>query len=180
MTIHSTDPFADPVNEPARQLRGRLGARVTIWAAGKLHAGTPSREDADRRGEGAAGLTVSSMMTVPGDPWRVTGLVNVDSDLAEILADTGTLAISLLDGPDEEISETFSGALPSLGGPFRRGDWEDSPWGPHLKGRTWAGVRIEGTRPLGWLLEVTGTLDRIEIADDPAPLHHVRGRYRTL
>jgi hypothetical protein len=172
MTIHSTNPFADPVNEPARQLRGRLGARVTIWAAGEL--------DADNRGEGAAGLTVSSMMTVPGSPWRVAGLVNVDSDLAELIAGTGALAISLLNGPDEEISETFSGALPSLGGPFRRGDWEDSPWGPRLAGRTWAGVSIEGTRPLGWLLEVTGTLDRIEIADDPAPLHHIRGRYRAL
>ena len=167
MTIHSTNPFADPINEPARQLRGRLGARVTIWAAGAL-------DDA------AAGLTVSSMMVVPGSPWRVVGLVNVDSDLAELAADTARIAISLLDGPDEEISETFSGALPSLRGPFARGDWEDSEWGPRLAQRSWAGIGIEQTRPLGWLLEVTGTLQHIEITEDPAPLHHIRGRYRTL
>lgn len=167
MTIHSTNPFADPINEPARQLRGRLGARVTIWAAGAL-------DDA------AAGLTVSSMMVVPGSPWRVVGLVNVDSDLAELAADTARIAISLLDGSDEEISETFSGALPSLGGPFARGDWEDSEWGPRLAQRSCAGILVEQTRPLGWLLEVTGTLQHIEITEDPAPLHHIRGRYRTL
>ncbi|WP_257478957.1 flavin reductase family protein [Acidipropionibacterium jensenii] len=167
MTIHSTNPFADPINEPARQLRGRLGARVTIWAAGALD-------------DTAAGLTVSSMMVVPGSPWRVVGLVNVDSDLAELAADTARIAISLLDGPDEEISETFSGALPSLGGPFARGDWEDSEWGPRLARRSWAGIGIEQTRPLGWLLEVTGTLQHIEITEDPTPLHHIRGRYRTL
>ncbi len=167
MSIHATNPFADPVNEPARQLRGRLGARVTIWTAGQL-------------GDDAAGLTISSMMAVPGDPWRVTGLVNVDSDLAELIAGTGRAAITLLNGPDEEISDTFSGALPSLGGPFRRGDWEDSPWGPHLSQHSWAGIEVEQSRPLGWLLEVVGVLAQIGITDDPAPLHHIRGAYRTL
>ncbi|AXE39916.1 flavin reductase family protein [Acidipropionibacterium virtanenii] len=167
MSIHSTNPFADPVNEPARQLRGRLGARVTVWAAGELD-------------DDAAGLTVSSMMAVPGDPWRITGLVNVDSELVEVIAETGRAAITLLNGPDEEISDTFSGALPSLGGPFRRGDWVDSQWGPRLTDRTWAGIEIEETRPLGWLLQVTGALRHVGIADDPAPLHHIRGRYRAL
>ncbi|MDN6660203.1 MAG: flavin reductase family protein [Acidipropionibacterium jensenii] len=172
MSIHSTNPFADPVNEPARQLRGRLGSRVTVWTAGEREPFNPDGE--------AAGLTVSSLMTVPGDPWRVAGLINVDSDLAELIPTTGRLAITLLNGPDEEISETFAGALPSLGGPFRRGQWLDSQWGPRLAEHTWAGVRVEDTRPLGWLLEVIGTLDHLEIADDPAPLHHIRGRYRTL
>ncbi|MEE8868742.1 MAG: flavin reductase [Acidipropionibacterium acidipropionici] len=167
MSIHSANPFADPINEPARQLRGRLGARVTVWAAGDL--------DGD-----AAGLTVSSMMVVPGDPWRVTGLVNVDSDLAEVIAGTRRVTVTLLDGSDEEISDTFSGALPSLGGPFRRGDWLDSPWGPHLAGRTWAGAQIEETRPLGWLNQVTGALREVGITDAAAPLHHIRGRYRVL
>lgn len=167
MSIHSTNPFADPVDEPARRLRGRLGARVTVWTAGEVD-------------DDAAGLTVSSMMAVPGDPWLVTGLVNVDSDLADVLEATGRAAITLLEGPDEEVSDTFSGALPSLGGPFRRGDWEGSGWGPHLAGRTWAGIGITERRRLGWLMQVTGSLDHVEITDDPAPLHHVRGRYRIL
>jgi flavin reductase (DIM6/NTAB) family NADH-FMN oxidoreductase RutF len=167
MSIHSTNPFSDPVNEPARHLRGRLGARVTVWAAGELD-------------DDAAGLTVSSMMVVPGDPWRVTGLVNVDSDLADVLEETGRAAVTLLEGPDEEISDTFSGALPSLGGPFRRGDWVNSAWGPRLEGRTWAGIQIEEIRMLGWLNQVTGALREVGVTDDPAPLHHIRGRYRAL
>ncbi|WP_130866445.1 flavin reductase family protein [Acidipropionibacterium timonense] len=164
MTIHDTDPFADPVDRPGRRLRGRLGGRVTIWTSGTL-------------GDDAAGLTISSMMVAAGEPWSILGLVNPDSDLADAVAATGRVSVNLLCGPDENLADTFSGELPALGGPFSRGDWADSDFGPRLVGRTWAGATVESVRRIGWMDEVLARIDAVEVGDDVGPLHHVRGHY---
>ena len=66
MTIHHCDPFATPEGQrsPVRRLRGRLAAPVTLWTA-----------------PGPAGLTVSSMLVAGGEPGRVLGLIDEESEL---------------------------------------------------------------------------------------------------
>ena len=74
MTIHTSHPFADPDPDPARRLRGRIGAGVTLWTAG---------EGADR-----VGLTVTSLMVALGPSPRLLALLDPDSDLLDVLRDT--------------------------------------------------------------------------------------------
>ena len=112
MTIHSTHPFADADRDASRQLRGRLGNRVTLWCAGELD-GQPR----------AAGLTVGSTQLVPGDPWRVVAHVSEESDLLETIEKTGRATISLLGWPHRNLAEMFAGVAPAPGGPFRYGEF---------------------------------------------------------
>src|ERR671932_775332 len=57
-------PFAVPAErrDPARRLRGRLVAPVTVWTAGHP--------------PGGAGLTVSSVLVAEGQPARLLGLLD--------------------------------------------------------------------------------------------------------
>ena len=65
VTIHSSHPFANPTREPGRRFRGRLGGRVSLWTAGA--------------GAGRAGLTVTSLLAVGGDPWRLVAAPDPDA-----------------------------------------------------------------------------------------------------
>ena len=173
VTIHSDHPFADPEpqRDPARRLRGRLGGVVTLWTTGS--------------GTERAGLTVSSVLVAPGEPARVLGLLDPDSDLAETLAETGTAAVQLLAWRHRDLADAFAGVAPAPGGPFRLGRWTDTPWGPVLEGvSAWAGIRCDGPgTPVGWSRLVDGVLEHAELGPEEAegeadaPLVHRRGRY---
>jgi 3-hydroxy-9,10-secoandrosta-1,3,5(10)-triene-9,17-dione monooxygenase reductase component len=65
--VGSQPPFAIPPErrDPARRLRGRLVAPVTVWTAG--------------RPPGGAGLTVSSVLVAEGQPARLLGLIDPTS-----------------------------------------------------------------------------------------------------
>lgn len=162
MTIHSSHPFATPPEQrdAARRLRGRLASPVTIWASGV--------------GVARVGLTVSSMLVALGEPARVVGLVDPDSDFALGLG--STWGVSVLQVGDHGLAEAFAGLAPAPGGLFRLADFEDSAWGPVLPGRSWVGVRVESTRELGWSLEVVGAIEHVSLKDG-TPLAHQRGRY---
>ena len=169
VTIHADHPFADPEPErdPVRRFRGRLGGAVTLWTTGA--------------GAARAGLTVSSVLVAPGEPGRVLGLLDPDSDLAEALAETGTAVVGLLTWAQRDLADAFAGVAPAPGGVFRLGAWSDSEWGPVLEGvSAWAGVRVAGEpRPVGWSVLVEAEVEHVEILEDPAeePLVHRRGRY---
>jgi flavin reductase (DIM6/NTAB) family NADH-FMN oxidoreductase RutF len=164
MTIHDTHPFADPDPDPARRLRGRLGGSVTLWTAG---AG------ADR-----AGLTLTSVLVVLGEPARLLGLVDPDSNLADTVADTGRAVVQLLSWADRDLAEGFAGTAPAPGGVFRQAAFVDTDWGPRLaNATTWAGVRVEETADVGWSRLLTCVVDQLEIGDDTDPLLHRRGRW---
>lgn len=172
MTIHSAHPFLEPESErdPARRLRGRLGGAVTLWATGS----GPTR----------AGLTVSSVMVAAGDPARVLGLVDPDSDLALAAEESGTAVVALLSWRHRDLADAFAGVAPAPGGVFRLGTWTETSWGPLLDGvSAWAGVRLEGPgRPVGWSLLLEGVIENVVIEDTgpeggDAPLVHRRGRY---
>ncbi|MEV6928369.1 flavin reductase family protein [Dactylosporangium sp. NPDC051485] len=168
MSIHASDPFATPdeLKSPVRRLRGRLPAAVTLWTA----AG-------ERQGD--KGLTVSSMLVVDGDPGRVLGLVDEESDLWEAAESAGRFAVCLLEEEDRQLADKFGGLMPAPGGPFATGNWERTEWGPVPRGRSWAGCRLVGATEKGWSLLVEAIIERVELAAAPdAPLIHERGRYR--
>ena len=83
MTIHPDHPFLPSAGErdPARRLRARLVAPVTIWAA------TTTRGERANR----AGFTVGSTTVADGAPSCVLGLIDPESDLwTAILAPGGS------------------------------------------------------------------------------------------
>jgi 3-hydroxy-9,10-secoandrosta-1,3,5(10)-triene-9,17-dione monooxygenase reductase component len=170
VTIHSSDPFAtpEPLRSPVRKLRGRLPAAVTLWTA----------TDPDG---GRAGLTVSSTLVVDGDPARLLGLVDQESDLWSAAEASGRFVVQPLGPADRQLADRFAGILPAPGGLFLD-RWDSTRWGPILAGRsTWAGCRIDGTRPYGWAMLVEATIEEVVAGDaDEPPLVHYRGRYREL
>ena len=165
MTIHSGHPFADENPDPVRRLRGRLGGAVAL-----LTAAGPERR---------AGLTVSSLMVANGEPARVLALVDPDSDLAEVAAAAGRVAVQLLSWPHRDLADAFAGVAPAPGGPFRMAEWEDTAWGPRLaSAATWAGTRVESAAPVGWSDLLTLVVEEVVVGDDEQPLVHRRGRYQ--
>lgn len=167
MSIHSSHPFADPdgAREAARQLRGRLGGQVSLWTAGS--------------GPGRAGLTVSSLLVVPGAPPSALGLLDPDSDLADVLrVDGERCVIHLLQWQHRDLAEQFAGQMPAPGGLFAADTWLETPAGPRLADAgTWAEGTVQGSREIGWSLELLVRLDLVEVGESDDPLLHRRGRY---
>jgi 3-hydroxy-9,10-secoandrosta-1,3,5(10)-triene-9,17-dione monooxygenase reductase component len=166
MTIHLEDPFATPEGDrsPLRRLRGRLAAPVCLWTA-----------------PGPAGLTVSSMLVADGDPGRVLGLVDDESELWSAIQESGRFAVAPLREGDRQLADRFAGLMPAPGGPFRTERWRDTGYGPVLEElATWAGCRLVGSRPCGWALLVEGVVEQVEVGPQDAPLVHYRGRYHSL
>jgi flavin reductase (DIM6/NTAB) family NADH-FMN oxidoreductase RutF len=170
VTIHSSHPFADPpsARDAVRAFRGRLASGVTLWTS-----------MGERR---PAGLTVSSLMVANGVPPRLLALLDPLSDLCEALLASRTAAVSVLDRDQLRLAEIFAGQAPAPGGPFRQATFSDTEWGPVPAGATtWAGVRLEDSRPVGWSLLVTCVLENLTTAGtDEDPLVHHRGRYPKL
>jgi len=149
----------------ARRLRARLPAPVTIWTAGA---------DRDR-----AGLTVSSTLVADGEPGRLLGLLDPESELWTAIEREGHFAVSLC--ADRQRADRFAGLLPAPGGLFAQEQWQQTPYGPvPADVGTWAGCRLDTARPYGWGMLVEATLLEITLAEDELPLVHLRGRYHDL
>jgi len=169
VTIHSEHPFLtpEPDRNPLRRLRGRLAAPVTLWAAGS--------------GPARAGLTVSSTQVVDGEPGRLLGLIDEDSDLWDAVSATGCFTVALLSERHRQLADQFAGVMPAPGGPFKEYAWRESPWGPVLADVSdWAGCRLDSFRPMGWSLLVEATVEHVELGSGDTPLLYHRGRYRSL
>ena len=167
MTIHSTHPFAEPPEQRdrARRLRGRLGGAVSLWTTGT--------------GRNRAGLTISSFLVAHGDPARVLGLLDPDSDLADTLEADARVVVQLLEWEHRDLAEMFAGTAPAPGGVFAQAEFTDTDWGPRLaSAHTWAGVRLEGWREVGWSRELCAVIEHVEIGEETRPLEHRRGRWR--
>jgi flavin reductase (DIM6/NTAB) family NADH-FMN oxidoreductase RutF len=167
MSIHATDPFATPegARSPVRRLRGRLPAAVTVWTAYDPASGRP------------AGLTVSSTVVADGDPGRLLGLVDEESELCAALRASGRFAVSVLHAADRRLADNLAGVLPVPGGPFQDG-WERTAYGPIPYGApTWAGCRLDGEEPFGWAVVLMATIESVHLGNDDPALIHYRGRY---
>ena len=168
VTIHSDHPFvpAEGDRDQLRRLRGRTPAPVTVWATG-----TGARRQ---------GLTVSSLLLAAGEPDRVLGLIDPDSDFWASAPSTWT--INVLGGEHRFLADAFAGTAPAPGGPFTLGKWTDSEWGPVLDGTAgWIGVRLDESEPrsVGWGFLVEGIVESVTVGAADA-LVHLRGRYRDL
>jgi len=169
VTIHSDHPFAtpEPERDPVRRLRGRLAAPVTLWTS-------------SGRGGQRAGLTISSMVVADGDPARVLALVDPDSDLWDALEVSRTAVVHVLGWPERALADAFAGVAPAPGGPFRMARWDDSAWGPVLRGASaWAGVRLPEGEPrrVGWAYAVDAVIEQVKLGDDAEPMAYRRGEY---
>lgn len=168
MTIHTSDPFGTPdeAKSAVRRLRARLPAAVTLWTA----VGADGRP---------AGLTVSSTLVVEGEPGRLLGLIDEESELYPAARDSGRFAVCPLAGRDRRLADVFAGLMPAPGGPFTEGaPWLETPFGPVPSGgRTWVGCRFDSAVPLGWSLLVSATIEAVRLGEDDPPLIHYRGRY---
>ncbi|MCX6395872.1 MAG: flavin reductase [Propionibacteriales bacterium] len=167
MTIHSSNPFAEP-DDPPRRFRGRLGGAVSLWTTG----------DTSER----SGLTVSSVMVGLGEPGRIFALLDPDAAFTEQLQQTGVAVVHLLRGGDVDLAEAFAGTAPAPGGPFRLRSWGQTGHGPRLPGCSAALVRLESARTAGWSLLVEAVLDEVHLEDESElegdrGLEHRRGRY---
>jgi 3-hydroxy-9,10-secoandrosta-1,3,5(10)-triene-9,17-dione monooxygenase reductase component len=165
--IHHTDPFATPEEHraPVRRLRGRLVAPVTLWTA-----------------PGPAGLTVSSVLVADGEPGRVIGLLDDESELWAAVSAAGRFTVCPLADGQRLLADRFAGLAPAPGGLFAQDEWRQTEYGPVLAGdRTWAGCEFDTARRYGWGMLVEGTIAQITFgAGDEPPLTYHRGRYRTL
>lgn len=167
MTIHTSHPFADPDPDPVRRLRGRLGGAVTLWTAG---------DETER-----AGLTVTSVLVAMGPDPRLLALLDPDSDLVEVLRATGRAVVQLLAWPDRQLAEAFAGTAPAPGGPFRQAEFLATEHGPRLASAgSWADVRLEDEREVGWSVEVSVVVEHAVVGEDDDPLLHRRGRFHRL
>ena len=160
MTIHPDHPFLPPAGEgdPARRLRSRLVAPVTIWAA-SAHApsGRISR----------AGFTVGSTVIADGAPSCVLGMIDPEADVWSAMSESGRFTVNLLQWSDRYLADVFAGLAPAPGGNFGSADWQDTAYGPALTGRTWASCQLVDGRALGYGLLVTGSIDAVVV--DPTP-----------
>ena len=129
--VGSQPPFAVPPQrrDPARRLRGRLVAPVTVWTAG--------------RPPGGAGLTVASVLVAEGQPPRLLGLTDPTSAFFEAAQETRAFVVHVLAAADQALAERFSEVRPPIRGPFERLEVAESPWGPVLGGAAHA-------RPAAW------------------------------
>jgi flavin reductase (DIM6/NTAB) family NADH-FMN oxidoreductase RutF len=174
VSIHSEHPFAasGPDRSPLRRLRGRMPSPVSIWTA----------EAAGRR----FGWTLSSFLVADGEPAQVIGVLDEDSDLADLLSradsDDPAVVVNLLGWQHRSLADAFAGVAPAPGGVFKLGTWTESSWGPVLTDApAWLGARV--LRPIehaGWGLLVRAVVEHVEIGPEPdaGMLSYLRGRYR--
>lgn len=171
MTIHDEHPFtpAEGDRNPVRRLRGRLGSPVTVIT---------SEHEGNR-----AGLTVSSMLVVDGEPGAIIAVLDPLADLWDVLALSQKAVCNVLSWDQRPLADAFGYVAPAPGGPFRQAEWTGTEWGPALVGApAWAGCRLSG-RPVlevGWGIQLQLSIEHVEIGPDGDGLSHHRGRYLKL
>jgi flavin reductase (DIM6/NTAB) family NADH-FMN oxidoreductase RutF len=171
VSIDFGNPFATPPErrDPARRLRGRLPAPVTVWTAGA--PGTSQ----------GAGLTVSSLLVAEGEPPRLLGLIDPVTRLYEELTATGRFLVHVLTQDDLRLGERFAENRPPIRSQFEGIATEPSAWGPVLAGtRPVAACRLDTVRPIGRSDLVEGIIEQVTLPGEAEPLVWHHGEWRTL
>jgi flavin reductase (DIM6/NTAB) family NADH-FMN oxidoreductase RutF len=167
--IGNQPPFAVPPErrDPARRLRGRLVAPVTVWTAGHPSTG--------------AGLTVSSVLVAEGQPARLLGLIDPTSAFWEAMQEARAFVVHVLAAGDRSLAERFSEVRPPVRDPFDRLEVAESPWGPVLAGkRPRAACRLAGSMTVGYAELVEGVIEQLELPDLEDSVAYLHGSYRSV
>jgi 3-hydroxy-9,10-secoandrosta-1,3,5(10)-triene-9,17-dione monooxygenase reductase component len=167
--IGGQHPFATPTErrDPARRVRGRLVAPVTVWTAGDPSTG--------------AGLTVSSLLVAEGQPARLLGLIDPTSAFWEAMQQAGAFVVHVLAVGDRALAERFSEIRPPIRGAFAGLEVTGSQWGPVLGGsRPRVACRLAGSAAVGYAELVEGAIEQLELRDLEDPLAWLHGRYRSV
>ena len=167
--IGNQHPFAVPPERrnPARRLRGRLVAPVTVWTAGLP--------------PGGAGLTVSSVLVAEGEPSRLLGLIDPTSAFWDAMQEAGAFVVHVLAVGDRDLAERFSEVRPPIRGPFDGLKVAESLWGPVLGGsRPRAACRLAGSAPVGYAELVEGVIEQLGLPELEDPLAYLHGSYRSV
>jgi 3-hydroxy-9,10-secoandrosta-1,3,5(10)-triene-9,17-dione monooxygenase reductase component len=162
-------PFAVPPErrDPARRLRGRLVAPVTVWTAGQPPDG--------------AGLTVSSVLVAGGQPARLLGLIDPTSALWQAMQESRAFVVHVLAVGDRPLADRFSDIRPPIRGAFDRLEVVESRWGPVLGGRRpRVACRLAGSVPVGHAELVEGLIEQLELPDLEDPLAYLHGSFRSV
>lgn len=167
--IHGDHPFtpAEADRDPVRRLRGRLAAPVTIVTAGA--------------GATRAGLTVSSVWVIEGDPPIVKAIVNPLTELWDAIESDSRFVVHVCDWSHRDLADVFAGLRPSPGGPFASTEVGTSEYGPvieALSDRVFCEVTAMATE--GYTGVVSGEVASVTVSDLADPLIHFRGRYRRI
>jgi flavin reductase (DIM6/NTAB) family NADH-FMN oxidoreductase RutF len=174
VSIHGEHPFATPKADrsPLRRLRGRMPSPVSVWTAAM--GGRP------------AGWTLSSFLIADGEPAQVIGVLDEDSELADLLTSAEPegprLVVNLLGWSHRGLADAFAGVTPAPGGAFTLGAWTDSRWGPvRADAPGWLGARVLAPiEHAGWGLLLRAEVEHVALGPDPegGMLSYRRGRYR--
>ena len=153
--IHHTDPVRDTAGGAlaARRLRGRLAAPVTLWTA-----------------PGPAGLTAPSTLVAEGEPDRLLGLIDPESDLWAAVQAAGRFAVAPLGPPHRQLADRFAGLFPSPAGSSPPGSWTDTEYGPvPADAGGWAGCRLDDARDTVPARRWRRTVEAVDLAEETAP-----------
>jgi flavin reductase (DIM6/NTAB) family NADH-FMN oxidoreductase RutF len=169
------DPFAEPLElrSPARRLRGRLAAPVTLWTAWRA----PTRPLYGGQAE-PVGLTISSLLVLEGEPPRILGLVGPLSDLADAILQSGRFVVHVLSYDQRHLADRFAGSrMAPLAGPFSDLKVNSNRHGPVVSNMAATALaRVEEADEVGYHLVVRAKLDEIDLAGNVTqPLVHYRG-----
>lgn len=167
--IHGDNPFVErpEQRDPVRRFRGRLTAPVTIVTSGS--------------GDDRAGLTVSSLIVIEGDPGLVLLAVGPTTDLWAAMEENGRFVVHVCQREDRHLAEVFAGLRPNPGGIFTGLETRGSDYGPvieHLANRAYC--RYIEREELGYSGLVSGEIVEIEAGNITDPLVYFRGGYHTL
>jgi flavin reductase (DIM6/NTAB) family NADH-FMN oxidoreductase RutF len=163
------NPFVPPVGErePLRRFRGRLASPVTIVTSGT--------------GETRAGLTVSSLFVIEGEPGRIHLVISPLTDLWDVIAETRRCVVHIAREQHHAVADVFAGLRPSPGGPFASVATTESDWGPvipDMPDRAFCSMLSKSE--VGWSGIVETEVDRVELSEGGPPLLHHRGSYHEL
>jgi flavin reductase (DIM6/NTAB) family NADH-FMN oxidoreductase RutF len=167
--VHGEDPFATPAADrsPARRLRGRLVAGVTVWTA---------ESDGVR-----TGLTMSSVLVADGEPAQMLGLLKDTSDLYDAIQRSGRFVVHVLGEGEAALADVFAGLRPSPGGQFAGLETLSSEYGPVIERiADRAYCKLIDTIDTGYHQLARAEIERVELTELDSPLVYFRGRYRKL
>lgn len=122
------------------------------------------------------GMTMTAVMSLSMNPPSLALGVNRSASIAAPLTRTARFCVNLLHASQLDFCAAFS-ALPTADR-FSIGDWREDDGIPYLAGAqanlfcTRGPVTVFGTHDL-----VVGIVDRVEHAEEIAPLVHLDGRY---